>query len=164
MDKWRDIKMVTKNPNKMIIHKTYAELIIEHLWYDLKVKISIEDVERVSQYRWVLRSNVNTRYKYFSASDKGKPIMLHRFIVNCPDNMVVDHINHKTLDNRRCNLRICTAAENSQNNRNNKSGFANIHKLKNSNSWRFQRTINGKRYSFCSTDLQKVIEYKNNLK
>lgn len=40
---------------------------------------------------------------------------LHRLIMECPKELTVDHINHNTLDNRRCNLRICTQFQNNQN-------------------------------------------------
>lgn len=48
-------------------------------------------------------------------SGTGYKQLLHRWIMNCPKDKVVDHINGNPLDNRKCNLRICTHKENSSN-------------------------------------------------
>jgi hypothetical protein len=42
---------------------------------------------------------------------------LHRVIMAPPEGMLVDHINHDILDNRRCNLRVTTNAGNTINRR-----------------------------------------------
>jgi hypothetical protein len=54
-----------------------------------------------------LRSNPtvhNPKQEYF-----------HRLIMNCPENMVIDHINQNTLDCRKNNLRSTTVSYNTQN-------------------------------------------------
>jgi len=58
---------------------------------------------------------------------KGESI--HRMIMKPAAGMVVDHINGNGLDNRRCNLRVCTHAENLMNAEpfvNNKSGYKGV--------------------------------------
>lgn len=42
-------------------------------------------------------------------------IRLHRVITDAPDNLVVDHINHNTLDNTKNNLRLASVAQNGGN-------------------------------------------------
>jgi hypothetical protein len=62
--------------------------------------------------------------------DKRKNHFLHRLIMNVTDTKLqVDHINGNTLDNRKCNLRICTQKQNLRNqklNIKNKSGYKGV--------------------------------------
>lgn len=42
-------------------------------------------------------------------------VRLHRLVAGTPEGLSTDHKNHDRLDNRRQNLRICTASENMMN-------------------------------------------------
>jgi len=93
-----------------------------------EVILSVCDLERVKAHGWY-KNGINGS-PYFACKCKGKHISLHRFIVDCPSGMQVDHINGNTLDNRRSNLRVCTKAQNSRNrhtNKNSISGYKGVY-------------------------------------
>lgn len=52
------------------------------------------------------------KYYYIQLYKNGKKQYLHRLIMGNPKGLVIDHINHNTLDNRKCNLRAVSPAEN----------------------------------------------------
>jgi len=77
-----------------------------------------EDFEKVSIVRWqssIGQSGNNYPLHNFGKHKKPKFISLHRFLMNAKKGQIIDHINHNTLDNRKCNLRICTRSNNAMN-------------------------------------------------
>lgn len=99
--------------NEIIVHKAYAEIVL----YDInsnaiaKTKIDLDDVEKCSKCKWVI-TNKKSKYKYVRNS---KGIKLHRFIMNCPKDKFIDHVNHNVIDNRKNNLRIVSLSQNQMN-------------------------------------------------
>jgi len=77
--------------------------------------IDAADAESVTKHNWRLQPASSGRHFYVSASIRGIATALHRFIMKPKSGMVVDHINFDCLDNRRCNLRVCTHSQNLQN-------------------------------------------------
>lgn len=78
--------------------------------------------DELNQYRWGI-----SKWKGFPRvqrstwiNGKGGVIRMSRQIMGFPEGMVVDHINHNVLDNRRCNLRVCTQQQNLMNRGKNK--------------------------------------------
>lgn len=80
-----------------------------------------EDFVKVKEYTWWLNYSKHTDSFYIDSeyrnNKKRVKIKLHRYLVNCPKGMVVDHIDGNTLNNCRSNLRICKLSENSRNRR-----------------------------------------------
>jgi hypothetical protein len=83
------------------------------------VFIDTEDLELVKSTARSITAyaNFHSNYCTISRKDTKKLQPLHRLIMNTPDGMVVDHINHNGLDNRKKNLRNCTKSENAKNKR-----------------------------------------------
>ena len=81
-------------------------------------------------------------YAHFSIKGSGKKLAVHRYLMNLANEKytidhVVDHINGDSLDNRKCNLRICTQQQNSK----------NIRKSGKITGVRFHKKYNGYNYS-----------------
>lgn len=95
------------------------------------VEIIVDDDFDVSILDTHFISVCGGRIRYAALVNKldSSQVLLHRYIMNPGADMVVDHINHNSLDNRIENLRVCTMGENSQNRRlykNSKSGYKGV--------------------------------------
>jgi len=77
--------------------------------------VDADDFEELSKHKWTLIKRGTGEYA--CRREKGKYISMHREIMKTPEGMVVDHINGNGLNNRKCNMRNCTKAQNSYNNR-----------------------------------------------
>lgn len=118
-----------------------------------KAIVDDEDFEYLNQFSWHTRIVKNTQYaKRTIRFPKATTINMHREIMNCPLNMMVDHINGNGLDNRKENLRICTRSNNLMNSSKPKSKatsqYKGVHKLKLKNPnwkcWRSEIRLNKK--------------------
>ena len=135
--------ILKQKKNKYILHKNYAEIIIESKKYGIKkVLIDLEDVEKCKEYCWILKYDKTIKNTYIHSS---KGILLHRFLTNCPNDKVIDHINHNPLDNRKNNLKICVEIENLQNKKNNTSGHVGVSYYKRDNTWEAYIAIKNKK-------------------
>ena len=92
-----------KNVNE---YEFFGKLGIGYTAKGEKFFFDTEDFDKISNYYW----GTNCDYIYSK-----KKIYMHRLLVDCPSDMVVDHINHNRKDNRKANLRICSQQENFQN-------------------------------------------------
>lgn len=111
-----------------------------------KCLIDLDDIDKVKNIKW--HKTELQRSTYYCTSNDKKWKRIHRLILNVTDpNIVIDHINHNGLDNRKSNLRICTNQENIMNcniPKNNKSGCKGVYWSKDKNKWTVQVSVNGK--------------------
>ncbi len=118
--------------NEIILQKNYAEVCIYNVKNEViyKTKIDLEDIFKVKKFKWKNSHGYVTNSKH----------RLHRYIMNCPEGMVVDHINHDKTDNRKNNLRICSYSQNAMNN----SKTKGVTWDKSRNKWRAELMLNYK--------------------
>ena len=82
----------------------------------LCTQVDDEDCDRLSQYKWCTVKPHNISYATRKGrGKKGSTIRMHREILGVLPGIMVDHINGNGLDNRKCNLRICTDSQNQGN-------------------------------------------------
>ena len=74
------------------------------------VTVDDDDYKKYNHLVWHLSDT-----GYAVRRNNGETTRLHRLIMNCPEGLVVDHLNGNKLDCRKSNMRICTQEENTKN-------------------------------------------------
>lgn len=76
-------------------------------------KVDPADFDNLTRYTWHYHRYGNTYYAARVVRAAAGPfhVYMHRQITHCPRAKVVHHINGNGLDNRRCNLLVCTKDE-----------------------------------------------------
>lgn len=121
-----------------------------------------EDFEFLNKFNWH-----KSETGYAVRCEKRKTIRMHRLIVNCPDDMLVDHINGNRLDNRKQNLRICTFNENIRNrkkHKNNSSGYKGVSYHKGKKKFQCRISYNGIRINLGNYECAKEAAIAYNKK
>lgn len=117
-------------------------------------------MERLSVNRWHLHS-----LGYAAGYVDGKIRKLHRVVMGEPVGLMVDHINGNKLDNRRSNLRICTASQNASNRPKERKSSRSQYKgvMFESNTGRWRASISHNRYDASfgpyETDIEAAMAY-----
>ena len=156
--------------NKFIILPDYAIMLIKRKNLEIEVKLDKEDVEEVSKYTWhaIYDKTLKIPSYYvchrYNSKIKGKGVIkLHRLVMNCPRDKVIDHINHDTLDNRKCNLRICTHFENQQNLRSKSTEQTGVYFAKCRGKWCANISKNKKRYYKEFITKEEAIQWRKQM-
>ncbi len=92
------------------------------------VLVDKEDYDRLRHFKWRLWESKGKAYAVRSGKNC-RHIRMHREIMGAKPGQVVDHVDGYTLDNRKCNLRLCTTAENIRNSKlrkDSKTGFKGV--------------------------------------
>lgn len=124
----------------------------------LECYLDLEDFYKIKNKHWhpFYAEHVKSYYartlEYIGIYDNGnykyKLYYMHRVIMDAPDEFMVDHKNHNTLDNRKYNLELKDNSGNLRNrlglNNNNKSGYRNVCWNKRKNKWMVQLQVKGK--------------------
>jgi hypothetical protein len=111
--------------------------------------IDAADAELIGVRRWCARKGPNTQ-NFYAMSGHRTTLLMHRVILGVADGLLVDHINHDTLDNRRANLRAASVVENGRNRRaantTNTSGYHGVSFHRDVGKWRPRVTVDGHRH------------------
>ncbi len=95
------------------------------------VLIDTEDKERLMNLgrSWCINADGYVKFiKHTAGCGEVKYVALHRFLMDCPKGMIIDHCSGDVRDCRKSNLRVCTQKENRRNlhKHSNENGFVGL--------------------------------------
>jgi len=110
------------------------------------------DYYRLCGFKWYISGNKKEFYAFRNVKigpGKTKMVSMHRQIMDPPPNLLVDHRNGISLDNRRANLRLATHSQNACNRpkirTKTSSQYIGVYFEKSTGKWTAKIRVNGKR-------------------
>jgi hypothetical protein len=87
------------------------------LTQDKSAQVDDSDFDYLNQWKWHTFKHCKTYYavSHIRVDGKQKTIYMHRVIMNTPNHLQVDHIDHDGLNCQRNNMRNCTNSQNKMN-------------------------------------------------
>jgi len=74
-------------------------------------RVDPEDLSDIKRHRWTL---THEGYAHFWNGILKRYFTMHRYLLNFPEKLVVDHLTWNRLDNRKAHLKPCSQAENAR--------------------------------------------------
>ena len=131
--------------------------------------IAIFDIDLLwlmRKYWWIPGSGRAAKDGHYYARSKdayGKVVQMHRLVMNAPDSMLVDHINHDTLDNRRENLRIVSSRQNNHNLSNQSRYGIGVSRISRGGKFSAAITVTGERHVLGTYNTPELAQAAYNL-
>lgn len=110
-----------------------------------------EDFDYLNKFRWC--AHKRGRAFYAESTINGVRVIMHNVIMNPPKGMLIDHIFHNGLDNRKSQLRLATKSQNNANRtsrKNSSSKYLGVAFEKDRNKWTARIRKNGQGYRLGS--------------
>lgn len=125
-----------------------------------------EDYKKYSKYKWHSDVHGYALRGIWNHGKRIKVIRLHREIINAPNDLWVDHINHNKRDNRKKNLRLVNASQNiwnSHGQNNSSSRFKGVYWKKQNSVWAAQIKCKGKTFhiGYFKKEKQAALAYND---
>jgi len=123
------------------------------------------DYEWLNQWKWhAVKMRGGMKAARHIPKSGGRKIYMHRQIMAAPVGMDVDHRDHNTLNNRKENLRVCTTAQNIQNqlpSRGETSGFKGVTWDKRDRKWKAYIRIKGRQkfLGYYDDEIEAALVY-----
>jgi hypothetical protein len=112
--------------------------------HNLFATVDAADYKKLSKYKWYACRHGPTVYA--TCRDRGRVVYMHRMVMRPRRGYVVDHIDGNGLNNRRCNLRVCTRRQNLANQRSRGGSSRFVGVCRDKDKWRAYIRCRGKRY------------------
>lgn len=118
----------SKPPEPMAVWVDGQECAAIHLTQGRFTIVDKEDAAELSKWKWHWKKAGYAQRVYRLDLKKRSPdwMLMHRVILNAPEEMFVDHINRNKLDNRRSNLRLADHNQNIFNSKTRKDNLLGV--------------------------------------